>query len=95
MEFPNMYRNTMALDEECDNLRVENKILKEAITDPNKVVLCKVTSKGGIALSNVRKTPLILHKEELLKLLDAADFVRIFIDKNDAHLLPRAAATKR
>ena len=46
----------------------------------------KVSEKGVVSIYGMGRTPVTLHKEQWLKLLDMSDEIRAFIAANEARL---------
>lgn len=68
------------LQRELDALRQENSKLK------NKELTLKVSEKGAISVYGLRKFPITLYKDEMLKVLDMSDEIRQFIENNEGDL---------
>jgi len=68
------------LQKELEALRKENTKLK------NKELTLKVSEKGAISVYGLRKFPITLYKDEMLKVLDMSEEIREFIENNENDL---------
>ena len=68
---------------ELDRLRNENAALKKGASSSLRL---KVSEKGALSVYGMGRFPVILYKEQWLKLLGMADEIRAFIAANDAQL---------
>jgi hypothetical protein len=69
-------------------LRAENNQLKKS-NGGNRSVSLKIGTKGGLSVYGLGRFPVTLYKEQWLKLLDIADQIRQFIEKNSDKLKAR------
>jgi hypothetical protein len=72
---------------ELERLRAENESLKARGT---RAVSMKVSEKGGLSVYGLGRFPVTLYQEQWLKLLDLADDIRTFIQKNEGQLKKKA-----
>src|SRR5260370_40396235 len=78
--------NAMSDDDmkaELERLRSENGALKKGASDGIRM---KVSEKGAVSVYGMGRFPVTLYKEQWLKLLNSADEIRAFSDKNEARL---------
>ncbi len=68
---------------ELERLRSENAALKKGAAAGLRM---KVSEKGALSIYGMGRFPVILYKEQWLKLLDMADDIRGFINANEAQL---------
>ena len=68
------------LKAEIDRLRAENERLTRQRT---RGVSLKVSEKGALSVYGLGRFPVTLYKEQWKKLLDTADEIRTFLEKND------------
>jgi hypothetical protein len=71
------------LKAELERLKAENESLKAR---GSKAVSMKVSEKGGVSVYGLGRFPVTLYQEQWLKLLDIADDIRVFIQKNESQL---------
>jgi hypothetical protein len=71
------------LKAELERLKAENESLKAR---GSKAVSMKVSEKGGVSVYGLGRFPVTLYQEQWLKLLDIADDIRTFIQKNEGQL---------
>jgi hypothetical protein len=72
---------------ELERLRAENESLKAR---GSRAVSMKVSEKGGLSVYGLGRFPVTLYQEQWLKLLDLADDIRTFIQKNEGQLKKKA-----
>jgi hypothetical protein len=78
--------STMSEEElktELERLRNENAALKKGASSGIRL---KVSEKGAVSAYGLGRFPVILYKEQWLKLLDMSADIRAFIAANEAHL---------
>jgi hypothetical protein len=68
---------------ELERLREENARLRAR---QERSISLKVSQKGALSVYGLGRFPVTLYKEQWTKLLDMADEIRTFIQKNDAKL---------
>lgn len=68
---------------ELERLRAENEALKKRTV---KGTSLKVSEKGGVSVYGLGRFPVTLYQEQWTKLLDMADEIRAFIQKNQGSL---------
>jgi hypothetical protein len=71
------------LKAELERLRAENAALKSR---QGGTVSLKVSQKGGVSVYGLGRFPITLYKEQWIKLLELAEDIRAFIQKNEAEL---------
>lgn len=82
------YMSTEAeMKAELERLRAENESLKAR---GSRAVSMKVSEKGGLSVYGLGRFPVTLYQEQWLKLLDLADDIRTFIQKNEGQLKKKA-----
>ena len=74
------------LKAEIDRLQAENERLKRQHT---RRVSMKVSEKGALSVYGLGRFPVTLYKEQWKRLLDTADEIRTFLEKNDELLKSR------
>ena len=70
------------LKAELEQLRLENAALRREASG----IRLKVSEKGAVSVYGLRRSPVILYKEQWLKLLDRSSDIRAFIASNKAQL---------
>jgi hypothetical protein len=78
--------NTESESEELARLRAENAALKATKT---KELSFKVSEKGALSVYGLQRFPVTLYREQWVRVLDAADRIRDFIEANDKTLIRR------
>jgi hypothetical protein len=68
---------------ELERLRAENAALKKSAS---RGLSMKVSPKGAMSLYGMGRFPVTLYKEQWLKLLDASEQIRLFIDEHGNEL---------
>ena len=68
---------------ELELLRKENAALRKEFASGIRL---KVSEKGAVSVYGLRRSPVTLHKEQWLKLLDRSNDIRAFIAANKAQL---------
>ena len=76
------------LKAELEQLRLENAALRTEFASGLRL---KVSEKGAISVYGLRRSPVILYKEQWLKLLDRSNGIRAFIAANKAQLKSKAS----
>jgi hypothetical protein len=76
------------LKAELEQLRLENAALRTEFASGLRL---KVSEKGAISVYGLRRSPVILYKEQWLKLLDRSSDIRAFIATNKAQLKSKAS----
>ena len=71
------------MKEELERLRAENAALKKTSA---KGLSMKISEKGGLSVYGLGRFPVTLYQEQWLKLLDMAEDIRTFIQKNEGQL---------
>jgi hypothetical protein len=74
-------------EQKLARLEAENKALKDQIEQrkPGQVRL-KISEKGGLSVYGLGRFPVTLYKEQWTRLLDHADEIKNFLQKNDQQL---------
>ncbi len=73
------------LKAEIERLKAENAALKTKRPD-GRALSMKVSEKGALSLYGMGRFPVTLYKEQWLKLLTAAEDIKVFIKDNDSLL---------
>ena len=68
---------------ELEQLRKENAALKKEVASGIRL---KVSGKGAVSVYGLRRSPVILYKDQWLKLLDRSSDIRAFIAANKTQL---------
>ena len=71
------------LKAELEQRRLENAALRSELASGIRL---KVSEKGAVSVYGLRRSPVILYKEQWLKLLDRASDIRAFIAAKKAQL---------
>ena len=71
------------LKAELEQLRLENAALKSELASGIRLM---VSEKGAVSVYGLRRSPVILYKEQWVKLLDRASDILAFIVANKAQL---------
>ena len=71
------------LKAELERLRNENAALKKGAA---RGISMKVSEKGALSIYGMGRFPVTLYKEQWLKLLDVADYIRTFIAAHEGQL---------
>ena len=71
------------LKTELEQLRLENAALRSELASGIRL---KVSEKGAVAVYGLRRSPVILYKDQWLKLLDRSSDIRAFIAVNKTQL---------
>lgn len=74
---------------ELERLRSENERLK---AQRKAGLTLKVSGKGALSVYGLGRFPVTLYKEQWLRLLDMADYIRDFINENAATLKSKDAS---
>lgn len=72
------------------------KQAKKSVTRPahvDSVISVKVSEKGAISIYGMGRFPVTLYKDQLLTILNKEQELRGFIEKNDAKLKDKPAAS--
>jgi hypothetical protein len=77
------------LKAELEQLRLENAALRRDLASGIRL---KVSEKGAVSVYGLRRSPVILYKEQWLKLLDKSSDIRAFIAANKAQLKSSASS---
>jgi hypothetical protein len=80
---PEMMPTAEELQQELERLRRENEALKKT---SSRGLSLKVSEKGALSVYGLGRFPVTLYKEQWVKLLDAADDIRAFIQANNGAL---------
>ena len=68
---------------ELERLRAENERLKQKST---RATSLKVSEKGGVSVYGLGRFPVTLYYEQWVRLLDAANELRTFLEENKSRL---------
>jgi len=68
---------------ELERLRAENERLRKTAS---RGMTIKVSEKGAVSVYGLGRFPVMLYKEQWLKLLDLSDELRSFIRDNESAL---------
>ena len=80
------------LKDEQTQLRHERDLaLAKAKTRPATPISCRVSTKGCLSVYGLGRFPVSLYKSQWLRLLDAVDYIRSFMDDNDEYLAKKEA----
>jgi len=71
------------LKTELEQLRLENAALRSELASGIRL---KVSEKGAVSVYGLRRSPVILYKDQWLKLLDRSSDIRAFIAANKTQL---------
>ena len=71
------------LQAEIERLRSENEALKKPVRGQ---LSFRVSEKGALSVYGMGRFPVTLYREQLEKLLAAADKIQAFIQENDSQL---------
>ena len=71
------------LKTELEQLRLENAALRSELASGIRL---KVSEKGAVSVYGLRRSPVILYKDQWLKLLDRSSDIRAFIAANKGQL---------
>jgi len=71
------------LKTELEQLRLENAALRSELVSGIRL---KVSEKGAVSVYGLRRSPVILYKDQWLKLLDRSSDIRAFIAANKTQL---------
>lgn len=74
-------------EQKLARLEAENRALKDQIEQrkPGQLRL-KISEKGGLSVYGLGRFPVTLYKEQWTRLLDHADEIKNFLQKNDQQL---------
>jgi hypothetical protein len=72
---------------ELERLKAENEALKAR---GSRAISMKVSEKGGLSVYGLGRFPVTLYQEQWLKLLELAEEIRAFIQKNEGQLKKKA-----